>query len=372
MNGEVESQPEQSRQPFLFYLPAWLTIKPKITIANLEQERGALSLQERMGIERELRGVQDEFVETPELICRSLQLLENAVGDIPRKEAYETALFTNPEYVEDDDFRLAFLRADRFDANKAAVRMVKYWDRKVALFGTEKAFSPSVTVLHLSGQDHTALVKGGIRLLPYEDEAGRAIFFRDLRKFDSKADTMIRLVWFMVHQAIFDVENGDNIQKNGTIFLSEGSLPEDRNSFLPFDTFAEVRRYFQTVSTDYESVLPVRVIAIHLIPKNVIIAAGIERLLDILGGNFRVRTKVHDGTQTQAVLQELAKCGIPPESVPADLGGSLQFDYYEWLEERLMCTLDEQGISLDDILYSTCTKGFSELQQLIYTLSSFS
>lgn len=97
-----------------------------------------ISMEARERALAELHGIVEIPTETPELIQRSLQQLDDAVKKIkkPDKVAYEKALFLNPNYVENVDFRLLFLRAEKFqNIDKAAERMVQHFDIKLELFG---------------------------------------------------------------------------------------------------------------------------------------------------------------------------------------------------------------------------------------------
>jgi hypothetical protein len=169
-----------------------------LTNANLsalfEREKAGLSPQERNDLVLKKYGAQPLIIETPELISRSLQLLEEAIDRIEEKEAYETALFVIPDHVTDDHFVLAFLRADQFDANAAAQRMVNYWERKVELFGTDRAFHPYLSIFDLKEEDYPAFRKGHHRLLPNPDESGRALVFRYYAYADKNIDSLVRLV----------------------------------------------------------------------------------------------------------------------------------------------------------------------------------
>lgn len=77
----------------------------------------------------------------------------------------------------------------------AAQRLVHYWNQKVELWGEERAFRP-ITVHDFVGQDRDALEKGGLRVLPSRDSAGRAIVVIDRTRFDQSVagrTSMVRL-----------------------------------------------------------------------------------------------------------------------------------------------------------------------------------
>ena len=122
-----------------------------------------LSLEDRSRVSEEINGVYCMAPEeTPEMIQNALQQLEIELGSIPykKKVAYQrsqslaaaSAAATSTaaaaqkrsstetkkkvvSFVNSDDFRLRFLRAELFDIKDAAQRMVKYLDFVLELFG---------------------------------------------------------------------------------------------------------------------------------------------------------------------------------------------------------------------------------------------
>jgi len=319
--------------------------RPAFTWKSLEEERNALTGQERARLEQEKLGLEPQtIIETPELISRSLELMGNAIDRVEEREAYETALFIDPEHVESDEFRLAFLRADRFDVEKAAQRMINYWERKVELFGPEKAFNRLVSLSDLKQEDYGALVKGGFRCLPNLDESGRAIIFRYFLYYEQDIDTMLRVYWYIIHKTIFDPEAGRDTQKHGVIDLG-GSGLEGR--VHPFKSLADLKTYYHAFSRDGNSVLPVRCSALHVFPANIWTVFMIEQILGILSRDTRLRINVYNLLETEKNLEQLDQCGMPRGSVPRELGGELDFSYIEYLHDALYEELQSTGVNLD-------------------------
>lgn len=170
---------------------AWFNEAPSFTWAHMKEEYEALTPTELVDVEDERFGLLDEIEETPDLVSRSLIAMEEAIENMNEKEEYETALFICPEHIHDENFRLAFLRADRFNATAAAKRMVTYWKRKVELFGTEIAFKPGSSIFDLSEDDMLTFAKGGIQILPNRDEFGRKIVYMLHANFGRDVDSMV-------------------------------------------------------------------------------------------------------------------------------------------------------------------------------------
>ena len=107
----------------------------------LSKELLQLSLKNRTAIQEEIHGVKCLAPEeTPELLVVSLFELALALENdnvIPphKKQAYRMSQQCLKTYVNDDSFRLRFLRFTLFDARKAADKIVKFLDVALELFG---------------------------------------------------------------------------------------------------------------------------------------------------------------------------------------------------------------------------------------------
>jgi len=325
---------------------SWLYAKPEFTYESLRAEHESLTEAERRRILQERYGFEDEIIETPELVSRALVRLEEAIDAIDEKEAYETALFINPGHVQSDIFRLAFLRAESFDANATARRIVDYWERKVELFGTAKAFGNYVSLADFYPKDEEALAKGGLRLLPYCDDRGRAIVFSFSAYYDSDVESMVKKLWLMFHKAIEkEDKNTDAIQKKGIVFIVGNGRPTKSPS--PFHNFEEHKRFIKAIAQD-ASIFPMRSFCIHYFSPNIWVARMLEHLLPQFGQKCRHRMIVHSSTNKMENLAKLAECGISLDIVPRELGGELNFDYQGWLSYQLFEEQFDAGIDLEE------------------------
>jgi hypothetical protein len=142
----------------------------------LAQEVHNLSLQERNRVFEEVHGVAEPLEEDPEFVAQRLSEFDRHLSTIRNKPAYDLALQQSPEYVNDRNFRLAFLRSTEFDGNKAAQKFVNHFDFKMEIFGREKV-AKNITFGDLDENDLMYLRNGPIQILPAIDRAGRPIFF---------------------------------------------------------------------------------------------------------------------------------------------------------------------------------------------------
>jgi hypothetical protein len=143
-----------------------------------------MSLEERSDALHDLHGVGDDIDETPEFLEGKHQELGRAllscIASAKPEEslAFRKALRMSKAYV--DGFKLLFLRADMYQSEMAANRMIAFFSRKMELFG-EDLLVQDIQLKHLTDEEKESLHQGIIQLLPQRDRAGRAIFMIDGR-----------------------------------------------------------------------------------------------------------------------------------------------------------------------------------------------
>ena len=94
--------------------------------------------------------------------------------EISSVSAYLEALKQNEAYVRNDAFRLGFLRAEKFYPQKAATRMVRFFEEKLAIFPPDK-LTKDITMDDLDEGDLNYLKCGVFQLVPLKDRSGRHI-----------------------------------------------------------------------------------------------------------------------------------------------------------------------------------------------------
>ena len=150
------------------------------TYALLAKEMNKLSMQSREEVLHDIHGVSDIPKEEPEFVADRLAQLDGALNHIltsrtsnERKSAYQEARGVNPGYVDNEKFRLMFLRSEMFDPNKAARKMLVFFECKRELFPEKLA--QDIRIDDLNADDKRSLESGFFQLLPARDPAGRAI-----------------------------------------------------------------------------------------------------------------------------------------------------------------------------------------------------
>ena len=166
---------------------AQLVLDPDEVENHLSSAFYNLNVQGREEINEEVHGVRCMAPEeNPEMIKESLVQLSDELDSIRVKPAFDRCQellderrhqgFRGRSYVNSDEFRLRFLRADLFDPKKAARRLVMYLDFLMNLWnGKEELLLRQVRLSDLDKREHAILRVGNFQLLPYRDRSGRRI-----------------------------------------------------------------------------------------------------------------------------------------------------------------------------------------------------
>jgi len=94
------------------------TSAPTLSLEEVNREKESLSAEKREQIESEMHGTTTHKEEATSKLDKSLSELRRELNLIPvgEKTQYLQALERCPNYVNDAEFRLMFLRSDEFDA----------------------------------------------------------------------------------------------------------------------------------------------------------------------------------------------------------------------------------------------------------------
>jgi hypothetical protein len=141
------------------------------------RELKVLSEQDRSKIWNDMTGRTDLLPpEDPQRVAQSFELLDKELVKIPNKQAFLQTQAMAPHYVNQQDFRLQFLRSERFDHKLAAVRMVAHFEEKQKLFSLDQLGRP-IRQEDLSSNDMETLYSGNLQILPGKDHANRKVLF---------------------------------------------------------------------------------------------------------------------------------------------------------------------------------------------------
>ena len=93
---------------------------------------------------------------------------------VPKRRAFDRALFLKPSLENDEKLYLLFLRADRFDEVAAAKKLCLHFDHKLELFGEAK-LTKTITLDDMDEDDMACFYAGSQIILPKKDRAGRSV-----------------------------------------------------------------------------------------------------------------------------------------------------------------------------------------------------
>lgn len=151
---------------------------PKVADSLIASQMAKLSVDDREKVYMDVHGISNSpsITETPKLIRESLVELNREIKLLPQRKAYDLAEKLDPNYVNHPDFCLAFLRCEKFDARKAALRIIRHFQMKLDLFGENKIVM-NITQDDLDIEDMEALYCANGRFLNAFDSGGRVINF---------------------------------------------------------------------------------------------------------------------------------------------------------------------------------------------------
>jgi len=144
------------------------------------EKTNLLTPRERDRIQAEIHGVPDRLDEDDE---GQMNVLIDSLRNCIRRRvepgggcchAYEECLRQDPGFVNNRDFQMMFLRADRYDPDLAARRMVAHLREKLDLFGLDK-LTKDLDSSDMDDDDAATLRLNCVSILPFRDRSGRLI-----------------------------------------------------------------------------------------------------------------------------------------------------------------------------------------------------
>jgi hypothetical protein len=208
----------------------------------------------------------------------------------------------------------------------AARRYIKYWEKRLEIFGPEHAFRP-LTLHQALERDRVALDLGVVQLIPgkVDPGSGRSLVFVDPSKQDRSRyarESLCRAFWYVLHAALQNVES----QKKGVIVIG---YPH-RAKLSQID-----RKLLQLNGESIRHCIPVRLSAFHVCHPPAFFAIVFPLFKLFLGERLRKRLKLHSGSNEQVLISLADPFGLTKDVIPVDLGGDVALDARSWLDSRL-------------------------------------
>jgi len=209
--------------------------------------------------------------------------------------------------LDDRDFLLKFLRAERFDVVKASVRLLNYLVEKEKLFGSDKLLK-AIQLSDLDPDTMTTLRSGYFQILPGRDAAGRAIIcgFGKLRIFKHDKN-YLETIYFLLMFMVEDITT----QRNGVVVLGY-SVGAPRS----------IKREIHLKLGELMDGLPIRITSYHYCHDDQALRTIANALALAIGNYCGVRYRFHAGTDLEVIYQ-LMTFGIPQSLLPVSVTGEI-------------------------------------------------
>lgn len=290
-----------------------------------QEDFGKMSTAEKDLVYQDIYGMQNDVAEPDSFVDTKLLELETELDRLSteKRDAYAKAMDQEREkktdYVRNANFRRMFLRAERFDTAKAAVRLASFFETKLEIFGIDK-LTRSIVQSDLDERDKEVLNSGFINHKCGTDRGGRMVVFlmRERLRVTGLmgADREINIKRAMFYQLMATMECHEESQKKGLVIVSWNIGPK---------TNPQLFRRFGSAVKMSTNAIPMRLSAIHNCFNH-----NKEQVIYILKfahtpREIRTRTKLHEGEAKQALF-ELATYGIDADSLPVTTENKFQLD----------------------------------------------
>ena len=200
---------------------------------------------------------------------------------------------------------------------------MKYWDKRIEIFGADRAFLPLTLDGALKDDVDGVLLGFGRCNDAMVDDNGRRILFVDPSLLDHdkySRFTICRAFWYVLHAILED----ETTQKRGIVFCGYAHKAK----------FANIDRPLMKMNMEsIKGCIPVRVGSFHLCRPPSFFKVVFPIMKVLMGARLRARVKVYFG-DNGSILEKLAKFGIRKSSIPSELGGNIVLDQELWVEDR--------------------------------------
>jgi len=269
----------------------------------------------REAVNYELHGVTSRAIpEDPTVIAEALRLFQIEIDtqiSPQQKQTYTRAVVgLKSNYVQTPEFRLRFLRAERFNIKKATIRFCRALDYLVQSFGVQ-ALLRQLFLSDLSKEEERFLKKGFNQILPSRDRFGRRL---------------------LTHFGSCGREYPFEVRAKVATYLCFGVLAEDlttqRNGVVSMAFFSNVDndllvRESKGFQQFFEAV-PLRWSGFHFcLAKNPAFNLLKGLILKIIPKDMRRITRFHLGTSIECEYS-LRGFGIPTEDIPRTCTGKIK------------------------------------------------
>jgi hypothetical protein len=298
------------------------------TTALIAKTMNQLSIKDRELAYEDLHGVSAAVHETPALIAESCHKLEQCLQKIRHKPAFDMAQTIQSSYVQDARLRLMFLRAERFDVDRAARRLVKYLDWKLILFGPERLCQWHIGLDDLDADARFMVESGLSQVLPERDSRGRVVTVvaaNYIRRLQRSSQSVLQMTYYVGMSIVEDESN----QKNGMANICYGLGPDE------MDMSAEAQRSTWE-GTSLASCMPMRVEGVHFCTPRSGMSFALNLMCRSVGLFIRSRIRIHSGSHLECEYA-LLSFGLPIGMLPFTTESELKLgNHKNWVQRRIV------------------------------------
>jgi hypothetical protein len=281
-----------------------------------------LCVRDREKALEEVHGIAKTNPEYPISLEANLDELENHLISIKPGTVYEKAELMDVSYVSNRDLRLMFLRGNLYDPKAGAAQMLKFFDLKQTLFGSDK-LTTDISFNDLESGDKLCLRGGSCQILPEKDRAGRTmvLLLPGLRP-NVAAEHEARAQFYMLTRML---QESEETQKTGVVVVIYAiGRHSARNRGVGVSLLAKL-----TSST------PIPWAGIHLCCDDYSVYVFLRAVIRVLPAEVAVKFMPHFGTDMEC-RYVLRGYGISEGSIPLSLTGAepLLHDHVIWYQQR--------------------------------------
>eukprot|EP00980_Cylindrotheca_fusiformis_P019629 scaffold6821_cov127-Cylindrotheca_fusiformis.AAC.3 len=296
----------------------------------LAHSMNMLSVKDRDAALEEVNGIVSTEPEDQDVLEHCLEEFDEHLIQLKQGTYYEDAEKMDPDYVTDRDFRIMFLRANRYMSNgqlryyprRAAEHMKNFFDTKHLLFGKDKLVK-EITLDDLDEDDKRSLQRGSLQVPPVRDRAGRVITVNAGGRSDFKSVESELRVKFYLYMSLKNVEGA---QEKGIVLIRycvgqyRDKKSDPKTLTLQGKCVASFPYHFagvQVCCDDYRQYIVLRT-SLLFFPSD-----------------FAARFRVHFGTHLEC-LYALRAYGIPEGSMPlSTTKGELMLHHHKlWYQQQ--------------------------------------
>jgi hypothetical protein len=296
--------------------------------AVIAQAMNNLSVQEREQAYEDMHGVSARVQETPQLIAKTLTKMEQCLEKIHHKPAYDMAVTIRADYVGDAKLRLMFLRADRFDPELAAKRLIRFMDWRLKLFGREKLCQWHIGVDDLEYDARCMLESGVLQFLPSRDSRGRVVAVissDDHIRLERSTQSTLQMIFYTLMCATEDETN----QKMGMAIIVHCLGQEER-------VVDSEKRNCVFECTKVALCVPLRLEVGHFCMNKTGSQFYTSLTVKAFGVFHRARLRVHFGSPLECVYA-LLSFGLPSTLLPFTPECELKTgNHKKWIQRRIV------------------------------------